>query len=76
MTQTYEEIGLAERLDQAADPATSPWRLAALADDAEPEVRMTVATNPSASSLTVSRLRRDPDIRVRSGASEGEGMIA
>jgi hypothetical protein len=39
-------------LDEAADPNTSPWRLATLADDPNPEVRMAVAANPSSSSLT------------------------
>ena len=63
MTRTDDQTGYV--LDEAADPDTSPWRLAALADDPDPDVRMAVAANPSASSLTVMRLRRDVDSRVR-----------
>jgi hypothetical protein len=41
-----DETGLNERLQRAADPATSPWHLAELADDPDPEIRMVVAANP------------------------------
>jgi len=50
---------------EADDPATSPWRLAALAKHLDPDVRMAVAVHPSASALTILRLRRDLDPRVR-----------
>jgi hypothetical protein len=59
MTRTDDETGYAQRLHEAADPSTSPWRLATLADDADPDVRMAVAANPSASTLTILRLGRD-----------------
>jgi len=49
---------------EAADPETSPWRLAALATHVDAEVRMAVAANASASGLTILRLRRDTDPRV------------
>jgi len=67
MPRTDDQTG--DVLDEAADPSTSPWRLATLADDADPEVRMAVATNPSASLLTTLRLRSDRDGRVRAAAS-------
>lgn len=76
VTNTYDETGYAERLRQAADRSTPSWRLAALAEDPEPEVRLAVAINPSSSSLTVLRLRRDLDIRVRTGAMESDGITA
>jgi hypothetical protein len=65
MTRTDDQTGYAHRLREATDPSTSPWRLAALADDPDPDVRMAVAANPSASSLTILRLGRDVDPRVR-----------
>ena len=74
MTRTDDQTGYV--LDEAADPDTSPWRLAALADDPDPDVRMAVAANPSASSLTVMRLRRDVDPRVRLVVSARYGIGA
>jgi hypothetical protein len=59
VTRTYDQTGCV--LHEAADPTTSPWRLAALADHLDPEVRMAVAANPSASTLTVMHLHRDTD---------------
>jgi len=50
MTRTDDHTGCA--LLEAADPATPPWRLAALADDPDPDVRMAVAAIP--------RRRRSP----------------
>ena len=76
MTLTDDQTGYAHRLHEAADPSTSPWRLAVLADDANPDVRMTVATNPSASALTILRLRRDADPRVRAVLPERYDMGA
>jgi len=74
MTRTDDQTGYV--LDELADPDTSPWRLAALADDPDPDVRMAVAANPSASSLTVMRLRRDVDPRVRLVVSARYGIGA
>ena len=76
MTRTDDQTGHAQRLHEAADPSTSPWRLAALADDPDPDVRMAVAANPSASSLTVLRLRRDVDPRVRAVSAVRNGISA
>ncbi len=64
-TPTDAASGFAQLLREAADHDTSPWRLAALADDPDTDVRIAVAANPSASMLTVLRLRRDRDPRVR-----------
>jgi hypothetical protein len=74
MTRTDDQTGYV--LHEAADPSTSPWRLAALADDLDPEVRMAVAANPSASSLTIMRLQRDIDARVRAVVSARCGIVA
>jgi hypothetical protein len=76
MSRTDNQIGYGLR--EAADPDTSPWRLAALADDPDPDpdVRMAVAANPSASSLTVMRLRRDVDPRVRVVLSARNDIVA
>ena len=57
--------GLALALREADDPDTSPWRLAELANHVEAVVRMAVAVHPSAPALTILRLRRDVDPRVR-----------
>lgn len=76
MTVTDDQTGYAQRLHEAADPATSPWRLAALADAPDPDVRMTVATNPSASALTILHLRHDTDPQVRAVLPERYGMGA
>ena len=65
MPRIDDETGYAQRLREAADPATSPWRLAELADNPDADVRIEVAANPSASSLTILRLGRDVDPRVR-----------
>jgi hypothetical protein len=65
MTSIDNEIGSTELLREAADPSTSPWRLATLADNSEPDVRMAIAANPSVSLLTVLRLGRDVEPRVR-----------
>ena len=54
-----------QRVDRATDPATSPWELAELAGDREPDVRLAVAANPGASLLTLRRLQADTDDRVR-----------
>jgi len=67
MARTDDQTG--DVLDEAADLSTSPWRLAALADDPDPEVRIVVASNPSASALTRVRLQGDDDPRVRAVAS-------
>ena len=58
------QIGYADDLREAADPTTSPWRLAALAVSVDRDVRVAVAANPSTSALTILRLRRDLDPRV------------
>jgi hypothetical protein len=65
-----DETGLNDRLQRAADPATSPWHLAELVDDPDPEIRRAVATNTSASELTRHRLQQDPDPAVRAAAGE------
>ena len=76
MTRTDDDTGYAQRLHNAADPRTSPWRLAALADDPDPDVRTAVAANPSASVLTVMRLRKDDDAGVRMVVSTRQGIGA
>ena len=73
MAQTYDDTGYAQRLQEALDPDTPSWRLAELAGDSEPDVRMAVAANALASSLTVLRLQRDTDPRVRLAASTRHG---
>ena len=65
MTLVDVEGSLVDLLYEAADQDTSPWRLAALADDPHPDVRMAVATNPSAPSLTLLRLRGDVNPRIQ-----------
>ena len=70
-----DETGL-RRLQRAADPATSSWILADLADDADSEIRAAVAGNPSSSELTRLRLRRDRDPEVRAAAGERYGIGA
>jgi hypothetical protein len=74
MTRTDDQTGYV--LHEAADPSTSPWRLAALADDLDPEVRMAVAANPSASMLTILRLQSDVDPHVRAVVSARSGIGA
>jgi len=69
-----DETSYIRRLDVAADPATSPWQLAALADDPDPDVRIAVATNPSVSNLTIMRLMKDDDARVRAAASDRQDL--
>ena len=64
-TTLADNTGSALARREADDPATSPWRLAALANHLDPDVRMAVAVHPSASALTILRLRRDHDPRVR-----------
>jgi len=64
-TADADVTGRAGALREAADPNTSPWRLAAIANHLDPDVRMAVAANPSASGLTILRLRSDVDPRVR-----------
>jgi hypothetical protein len=54
----------ADALQEAADPNTTAWRLAALAVSVDRDVRVAVAANPSTSALTLLRLRRDLDPRV------------
>ena len=76
MTRIDDETRYAQRLHEAADPNTSPWRLATLADDPDPDVRMAVAANPSASSLTILRLGRDVDPRVRAMVAMRHGIGA
>jgi hypothetical protein len=76
MTGIDDETGYTQRLREAADPVTSPWRLATLADDPDPDVRMAVAANPSASSLTILRLGRDVDLRVRAILAVRNGIGA
>ena len=76
MTRFDDQPGHATRLREAADPSTPPWQLAVLADDPESDVRMTVATNPSASALTILRLRRDVDLRTQMVPPERYGAGA
>lgn len=64
-TLASEERDLAVALREANDPDTSPWRLAALANHVDAAVRVAVAVHRSASALTILRLRRDSDPRVR-----------
>jgi len=64
-TVVDDETGHARALREAVDSDTSPWRLAALANHVDPHVRMAVGANPSAPALTILRLRRDLDPRVR-----------
>ncbi|HXX90469.1 MAG TPA: hypothetical protein VEI83_09635 [Acidimicrobiales bacterium] len=71
-----DETSYVRRLELAADPETSSWQLAALADDPDPEVRSAVAVNPSASRLNVLRLQRDPDPAVRAAVTERLGIGA
>ena len=71
-----DETSHIRRLEAAADPETSSWQLAALADDSEPDVRMAVAANPSTSMLTVMRLQRDDDPGVRAIVSARQGISA
>jgi len=61
---------LNDRLYRAADPATPSWDLAELADHTDPEIRLAVASNASASELTLRRLGRDPDPAVRMAVTE------
>ena len=70
ITRTDDEMEYGQRLHEAADPETPPWRLVVLAADPDPHVRMAVATNPATSSLALLRLQRDADARVRAAVSE------
>jgi hypothetical protein len=58
------ELGLERRLEEASPPATACWRLASLVGDSEVDVRLAIARNPSASQLTLLRLRLDGHSRV------------
>lgn len=64
-TVAGDEMDHVPALQEADDPDTSPWRLAALASHVDPAVRIAVAVHRSTSALTILRLRRDLDARVR-----------
>jgi HEAT repeat protein len=67
--QSIFDLDLADRIETAANPTTSPEILQALAKDKEYGVRQVVAHNPNTSEVTLRELSKDGTADVRYGVA-------